>query len=204
MYEGIVIFIIGLISGGFIIWIINLFMKNSFNDHLEKMDQQQQIANAKQKGEEGLMTQSIKSVKDELSKITSTTIELNSNLKNSNNLTNKLGSETQKIAAVLSNPTHRGQWGEKMVIDTLNLLGLKENISFKKQVQIGLSRSDYAFYLPDGKSLHMDVKFPMKHYNEYLDAVSESNEYAISLEKEIKELHGIIEYEQKLTEEGSI
>ena len=176
MYQAIVLFTLGLFIGGTIVWIFNLLLKQTYKNELEKIDQKFKMDQIEKRGEDGLINKSVDEVKTQLEKINMTTIELKTTLAASNSATNMLGTETKKIASVLSNPVHRGKWGEKMVVDILNALGLKENISFKTQVQIGSSRSDYAFYLPDGQSLHMDVKFPMENYNQYLNAVESSDE----------------------------
>jgi DNA recombination protein RmuC len=53
--------------------------------------------------------------------------ELNEKLENTAKQTGELQKATNQLNAVLSNTKVRGQWGEKMAEDILNLVGLKEN-----------------------------------------------------------------------------
>ena len=66
--------------------------------------------------------------------------------------------------------TARGQWGERMAEDVLQLAGFLEGINYHKQREIDTGIPDFTFLLPDGLSLHMDVKFPLDNDLRYLDA----------------------------------
>tara|TARA_B110000438_G_C15798924_1_gene644159 strand:- start:1791 stop:2438 length:648 start_codon:yes stop_codon:yes gene_type:complete len=48
-------------------------------------------------------------------------------------------------------------------------MGLIEGINFEKQAQAGEGRPDFTFKLPDDKCINMDVKFPLTHYENYLN-----------------------------------
>ena len=84
-----------------------------------------------------------------------------------------LNTTTGQLRAILSSSQARGQWGERMVEDILNFLGLEERINFTKQTQEGGDRPDFTFLLPKDKRLNMDVKFPIAHYEGFLAAESE-------------------------------
>jgi DNA recombination protein RmuC len=60
-----------------------------------------------------------------------------------------------------------------MADDVLRLHGLVEGVNYRKQHAIAAGIPDFTFLLPDGLSLHMDVKFPLDNYLRYLDADSE-------------------------------
>ncbi|MFW6158929.1 MAG: DNA recombination protein RmuC [Planctomycetota bacterium] len=88
--------------------------------------------------------------------------------------TTKLRETTGQLHAALANPQHRGQWGERMAEDVLQLAGFVENVNYFKQQQADEgTRPDFTFPLPNGLRLHMDVKFPLANYLRYLDAESD-------------------------------
>ena len=64
--------------------------------------------------------------------------------------------------------------GERMVEDILNIIGLTEGVNFKQQTQAGKDRPDFTFFLPDEKIINMDVKFPLSHYEKYIEADTET------------------------------
>ena len=81
---------------------------------------------------------------------------------------------TDQLKNVLSNPTARGQWGERMAEDILRIVGLKEGVNYLKQATIGSGRRpDYTFFMPKNEKLHMDVKFPLDAYARYVEADSD-------------------------------
>ena len=61
-----------------------------------------------------------------------------------------------------------------MVEDLLNFIGLTEGINFKQQEQSGKDRPDFTFFLPDEKMINMDVKFPLNHYEKYIEAETDT------------------------------
>lgn len=82
---------------------------------------------------------------------------------------------TQGLREALSSTKARGQWGERMAEDVLQLAGFVEGIQYRKQtaVERGSGIPDFTFLLPRGVVLYMDVKFPLDNYLRYLDAESE-------------------------------
>lgn len=84
--------------------------------------------------------------------------------------TDKLRQTTTNLAAVLGNSRVRGQWGQKMAEDILNLCGLQEGVHYRQEKDIGGGRPDYLFRLPDDHQLFMDVKFPLENYLKYAQA----------------------------------
>ena len=58
----------------------------------------------------------------------------------------------------------RGQWGELQLQRIVELVGLKEHVSYEQQVQqvgTGTGRPDLTVHLTDGKVLYVDAKAPM-------------------------------------------
>lgn len=104
---------------------------------------------------------------------------------------------TQGLRQALSSSKARGQWGERMAEDVLRLAGLIENVNYRKQRAIeGGGVPDYTFMLPQGMSLHMDVKFPLDNYLRYLEAESDTEreryrkEFLRDVRNRLKELGG--------------
>ena len=86
---------------------------------------------------------------------------------------NALSEHTQQLREALANSRARGQWGERMAEDVLRLAGFLPGVNYHKQRAIETGIPDFTFLLPDGLSLHMDVKFPLDNYLRYLDAESD-------------------------------
>jgi DNA recombination protein RmuC len=84
-----------------------------------------------------------------------------------------LADTTQGLREALSSSKARGQWGERMAEDVLRLHGLVEGVNYRRQKAIEAGIPDFTFFLPDGLSLHMDVKFPLDNYLRYLESDSE-------------------------------
>lgn len=106
--------------------------------------------------------------------------ELGSLLTKTNEQNKSLMETTASISQVLSNSQTRGQWGERIADDILQLVGFIENINYKKQLTLPSGeRPDFTFLLPKNLYLHMDVKFPMANYTKYLRStiISEKEKY---------------------------
>ena len=108
--------------------------------------------------------------------------------------TDRLRSTTEKLHQVLHNPQKRGQWGERMVEDILNIIGLKEGINYEVHAQLGSGeRPDYTFLLPENKKINLDVKFPIDKYELYLNTKSE-----VDAEKAKREFLSTVKYHVKV------
>ncbi|MBH42819.1 MAG: recombinase RmuC [Chloroflexi bacterium] len=89
----------------------------------------------------------------------------------------QVAESTNALEKVLNNPQARGQWGEHAAEDILRSQGLIEGVSYLKHFALdnGAGIPDYTFLLPQGRKLHMDVKFPFTNYNGYIKAESETD-----------------------------
>ena len=78
----------------------------------------------------------------------------------------QVAESTNALEKVLNNPQARGQWGEHAAEDILRSQGLIEGVSYLKHFALdnGAGIPDYTFLLPQGRKLHMDVKFPFTNY----------------------------------------
>ncbi len=112
-------------------------------------------------------------MKEKLDGLNKSTNELKGQMESSQKGIGALAETTTKLSMVLSSSQARGQWGERMVEDILNVMGLVEGINFEKQTQAGEGRPDFTFKLPDEKCIHMDVKFPLAHYENYVNTEHE-------------------------------
>ncbi|MCX5681646.1 MAG: DNA recombination protein RmuC [Candidatus Omnitrophica bacterium] len=95
---------------------------------------------------------------------------LTTELKRSSQETARLQETTNHLTSILGNVKKRGEWGERMAEDIIQLCGLKEGVNYRKQKQGETgSKPDYTFLLPDKHIVNMDVKFP---FNNYLNMVN--------------------------------
>lgn len=117
-----------------------------------------------------LIDESLKAMKQQLESLTRQTTELKGQMENSQKGITKLEDTTAQLRQILSSSQARGRWGERLVEDILNFLGLSEGINYKKQSAPGETRArpDYTFFLPQNRYINMDVKFPLDHYERYL------------------------------------
>ena len=200
--SGLILFIVGFILGGGLIWFIrqkdvdsiqqnqdelklefeNLSNKvllanqekfldlasSKFSDLIKNSDKQ--LENKKQ-----LIDSTLKDMKDNLDSLSKNTAALEGQMKESKESVGKLTDTTSQLRQILSSSQARGQWGERMVKDILDFIGLVEGINYSQQAQVsdGRDRPDFTFFLPDEKAINMDVKFPLTHYEKYIAAESD-------------------------------
>lgn len=100
--------------------------------------------------------------------------ELSQHLKMAGEDIFKLRSVTTSLKEALSSSKIRGQWGERMADDILQMVGFTEGINYVKQKEItGLGRRpDFTFILPNDSKLNMDVKFPFDNYLKHVETTS--------------------------------
>lgn len=121
-----------------------------------------------------LIDKSLVGMNEKLEYIHKQSAELKSSIDTSQKTTASLSENTAKLREILSSSQQRGQWGERMVEDILQVVGLMENVNYTKQVQVESGqRPDFTFKLPKERVLNMDVKFPITHYEAFLSAESE-------------------------------
>ena len=95
-------------------------------------------------------------------------------LKRHEEVTQRLNDTTMHLGNALASSKKRGEWGERMAEDILQLIGMTEGINYIKQKTLETSsgRPDYTFFLPNKTKINMDVKFPLDNYMHYLNAES--------------------------------
>ncbi|MCS5666632.1 MAG: DNA recombination protein RmuC [Dehalococcoidia bacterium] len=94
-----------------------------------------------------------------------------------------LNNSSSALRNILANTQARGQWGERMAEDVFRIIGLVEHVNYVKQVTVneGSSRPDFTIFMPDGKKLNMDAKFPLTNYIRFIEAETEHDAQAHSL-----------------------
>jgi len=90
-------------------------------------------------------------------------------------LLTEIGNDTKTLKSYLTNPKMRGVWGERMVEDIINLVGLKEGINYEKQKVLEVGKPDFTFKLPNGKCINLDAKFSLDNYMKYVESESDAD-----------------------------
>jgi DNA recombination protein RmuC len=123
--------------------------------------------------------------------------QLITNLRQATLSTQALAETTGHLREALASPKARGQWGERMAEDVLRHAGMVEGVTYRKQTGIaGGSIPDISFFMPGGRMLHMDVKFPVDNYLRHLEAGTEPERDATAkafvrdVRNRVKELSG--------------
>jgi DNA recombination protein RmuC len=137
---------------------------------------------------------SLQAMNQKLEGLSSKTNELSGKLEESNLGIGRLSDTTSQLRQILSSSQQRGRWGERMVEDILNFIGLKEGLNYEKQASENTGRPDFTFKLPREKYVNMDVKFPLAHYEKYLlsqndnEKESEKNQFLKDVRDHIKSI----------------
>jgi len=121
-----------------------------------------------------LIDSSLKTIATSIKQLNEGTDRLHGQVEHSTKRIENLSNTTDQLRRILSSSQARGQWGERMVEDILNLLGMLEGKNYEKQTTEGGDRPDFTFHLPKGKRLNMDVKFPITHYELFLSTEDEA------------------------------
>jgi DNA recombination protein RmuC len=105
--------------------------------------------------------------------------EISIQLKTTAAQTEKLRETTDHLKTALASRDVRGQWGQRMAEDVLNLAGFIEGINYQKQKILTTgNKPDYTFFLPQDLIVNMDVKFPLDNYTYYINAESDLEKQA--------------------------
>lgn len=137
----------------------------------------------------GLLEQQLASMNQELGKVSDLVRELerdrvgkfgelSAQLKSTAEQTAALSTTTGALREALANSRARGQWGERMAEDVLQLIGFVEGVNYVKQKSLddSQSRPDFTFFLPKDLKLNMDVKFPLDNYLRSVNAEADDEE----------------------------
>ncbi len=91
-----------------------------------------------------------------------------------------LSSSASRLTTLLGGNQARGQWGERVADDILRAAGFVDGVNYERNRRVdgGATRPDFTFRLPEGRVLHMDVKFPLANYARYVEAVDDVDRQA--------------------------
>ncbi len=117
----------------------------------------------------------------------------------------------QRLNEILGSAPARGQWGERMADDVLRAAGMVEGVNYFRQQQTEAgTRPDFSFVLPDGRRLHMDVKFPLDSYVRFLEADSaleakqQKKSFGSAVQKHIRDTASRDDYKESIGTVGFV
>ena len=118
------------------------------------------------------MDQTLENVKQKIEDVSKGNVEVSTLIKKHEDITSKLKDTTDHLKQALASSKKRGEWGERMAEDIINLVGMVEGINYLKQKTLEGSSGipDYTFLMPNNLKINMDVKFPLDNYVHYLDS----------------------------------
>lgn len=108
----------------------------------------------------------------------------------------EISNDTKTLKSYLTNPKVRGRWGERLVEDIINIVGLQENINYVRQKITETGRPDFTFFLPNGKKINLDAKFSLDNYMKYVEAQNDTEKeqfksgFLKDIKKTIKDVAG--------------
>lgn len=145
----------------------------------EKLKSQSVEGRKELQGKKELIDQSVDSIgktliemQKKIDDVGKGSLEVSTLIKKHEEVTAKLNDTTNHLKQALASSKKRGEWGERMAEDIINLIGMVEGINYIKQKTIEGSsgRPDYTFIMPNKLKINMDVKFPLENYQHYIDA----------------------------------
>jgi DNA recombination protein RmuC len=147
-----------------------------------RLESEREISLKELDGKKGLIDQQLQQMTNKLENVSTVIKELEkdrvekfgqlaSHLNTATQQTTALMQTTSQLREALASTKVRGQWGERMAEDVLQLAGFIENVNYLKEKAIegAGSRPDFTFFLPGDLKLNMDVKFPLTNYIKFLE-----------------------------------
>jgi DNA recombination protein RmuC len=149
----------------------------------QELDRKKELIDSELASKKQLIDQRLDAMNLELNKVEST-LQAFSNrsgekidgvsgrLDNAAQVIKDLSAATGRLNEMLSSTQKRGEWGQRMAKDILDLAGLREGINYTQQASTETGRPDFTFMLPNGTRVNMDCKFPLSNYKAYIDSKS--------------------------------
>jgi DNA recombination protein RmuC len=117
--------------------------------------------------------------------------ELKNELENQRKLTDQLVVTTESLKKVLSNNQLRGQFGEQVAEDLLQMAGFVKGIDYdyNQEQQGSETRPDFTIYLPNKTKINVDVKFPYSNLQKLAETKepSQRHEFVKKFEKDVRD-----------------
>ena len=139
------VFVLGFILGSIIVYLISFQLRNSFSNDSdkafrkfqdfasEKLNDKIEKADYQFEEKKKLIDNNLEKVSKSLNELMSQSTLLKTKLDESQKETINLRQTTIDLKNILSNSQSRGQWGERMAKDILNMMGLIENVNYTYQ-----------------------------------------------------------------------
>lgn len=178
---------------------LSLSLKNIISLAKEELSHKQSQADQQLHHDKEMISQLVKQIEKQLnqtkleltqlSKQTSTQFgALSQSLHEHRRLAAELKVSTDELKKLLSNNQRLGAWGERIAEDILKAAGLQKGIHYDIQAVSSLGRPDIVFKLPDNKVVNIDVKFPFKHLQAWLqtDSSEDKGKYLKKFREEVR------------------
>jgi len=121
----------------------------------------------------------------------STFKELKTQLEEYSKVTGQLSATTENLKKMLSNNQLRGQFGEQVAEELLQMSGFVKGVSyeFNKEQRGSETRPDFCIYLPDKTKINVDAKFPYANLQRMTEAESEEEKegYRRKFERDVRD-----------------
>jgi DNA recombination protein RmuC len=118
-------------------------------------------------------------------------MELKNKLDEYSKVTSQLSTTTENLKNLLSNNQLRGQFGEQVADELLQMSGFVKgtDYEFNKEQAGSETRPDFCIYLPDRTKINVDSKFPYANLQKMteVDSKEEKATYKKKFEKDVKE-----------------
>ena len=112
-------------------------------------------------------------------------------IEESRKITKELSVNTEGLKKVLSNNQLRGQFGEQVAEDLLEMAGFVPNVDyyFNKEQKGSETRPDFTVLLPDKTKINIDVKFPYSNLQRMTETDDKElkKKYSKEFERDVKE-----------------
>ena len=149
----------------------------------QELDKKKELIEQELNGKKQLIDQRLDMVNTELTKVRDAVSRfanvsgekmegVNVRLDNAGKAIVDLRNTTSRLNEILGSSQKRGEWGQRMTKDILNLAGLKEGVNYTEQESTEAGRPDFTFILPGDLKVNMDCKFPLSNYMVYVQAAS--------------------------------
>jgi len=118
-------------------------------------------------------------------------MELKNKLEEYSKVTTQLSTTTENLKNLLSNNQLRGQFGEQVADELLQMSGFVKGLDyeFNKEQADSETRPDFCIYLPDKTKINIDSKFPYANLQRLMEAKTkeEKENYKKKFERDVKE-----------------
>jgi DNA recombination protein RmuC len=116
---------------------------------------------------------------------------LKNSIEESRKITKELSVNTEGLKKVLSNNQLRGQFGEQVAEDLLQMAGFVQNVDyyFNKEQKGSETRPDFTVLLPDKTKINVDSKFPYNNLQRMTETDDKEmkQKYQKEFERDVKE-----------------